>query len=384
MIQYLSSTKFFMGGGKSMHNEQNDFESVDIEEFYDKDELNDEFSTNLVVLTDKERVLVNLMFDKLKSISPETLEVFANRMADLERLTRNIAHFPSLFQQQKYSAELRTEKTLVESLLAQRGSDRILHLPTKAILGKGFLVAKFQAFISMMKIAMECRFSKDETAEFQKASINLMFTLMAEDVYLSLLDNTSIPVDLRQKVAYSLIVLWEHRSDQNVADMAPVLESVWMARRKLAPVFGTMVGTSELLLLSIEMDDQWCKFISSKLSDPEVSMAMEEFLFGLSYEDIQRLKQILRDKGISAIGRDEVSKFLNKEPEYDQQNNKDPRQFYLLYSVRRDNAKARLRMNLPGPHSTLEDHYMRFILEKNKEKQYNDVYAKQTGSVSVW
>lgn len=373
-----------MGGGKSMHNEQNDFESVDIEEFYDKDELNDEFSTNLVVLTDKERVLVNLMFDKLKSISPETLEVFANRMADLERLTRNIAHFPSLFQQQKYSAELRTEKTLVESLLAQRGSDRILHLPTKAILGKGFLVAKFQAFISMMKIAVECRFSKDETAEFQKASINLMFTLMAEDVYLSLLDNTSIPVDLRQQVAYSLIVLWEHRSDQNVADMAPVLESVWMARRKLAPVFGTMVGTSELLLLSIEMDDQWCKFISSKLSDPEVSMAMEEFLFGLSYEDIQRLKQILRDKGISAIGRDEVSKFLNKEPEYDQQNNKDPRQFYLLYSVRRDNAKARLRMNLPGPHSTLEDHYMRFILEKNKEKQYNDVYAKQTGSVSVW
>lgn len=366
-----------------MDNEHNDFESVDIEEFYDKDELNDEFSTNLVVLTDKERALVNLMFDKLKSISPETLEVFANRMADLERLTRNIAHFPSLFQQQQFSAELRTENTLVESLLAQRGGDRILHLPTKAILGKGFLVAKFQAFTSMMKIAVECRFSKDEILAFQMASVNLMFTLMAEDVYLSLLDNTDIPVDIRQQVAYSLIVLWEHRSDQNVADMAPVLESVWAARRKLAPVFGTMVGTSELLLLSIEMDDQWCKFISSKLSDPEVSMSMEEFLFGLSYEDIQRLKQILRDKGISAIGRDEVSKFLNKEPEYDQQNSKDPRQFYLHYSVRRDNAKARLRMNLPGPHYTLEDHYMRFILEKNKEKQYNDVYAKQTGSVPV-
>lgn len=370
--------------GSVMDCSNDSFETVDIEEFYDKDELNDEFSTNLVVLTDKERALVNLMFDKLKTISPETLEVFANRMADLERLTRNIAHFPSLFQQQRFSAEVRNENTLVESLLAQRGGDRLLHLPTKAILGKGFLVAKFQAFTSMTKIAAECRFSKDEIMAFQMASINLMFTLMAEDVYLSLLDNTSIPVDIRQQVAYSLTVLWEHRSDQNVADMAPVLESVWAARRKLAPVFGTMVGTSELLLLSIEMDDQWCKFISSKLGEPEVAMSMEEFLFGLSYEDIQRLKQILRDKGINAIGRDEVASFLNKEPEKEQPNaNNDPRQFYLHYSVRRDNAKARSRMKLPGPHYTLEDHYMRFILEKNKEKQYNDVYAKQTGPVSV-
>lgn len=353
------------------------FENVDIEEFYDKSELNELFSTDLVVLTDKERILVNIMFDRLKTISPETLEVFANRMADLERLTRNIAHFPSLFQQQKVTAEMRTESTLVESLLAHRSGDRLLHLPTKAILGKGYLVAKFQAFLSMTKIATECHFPKDEISAFQKASLNLMFTLMAEDVYLSLLDNTSIPVDLRQQVAYSLTILWEHRSDQNVADMAPVLEAVWEARRKLAPVFGTMVGTSELLLLSIEMDDQWCKFISSKLGDPEVSMAMEEFLFGLSYEEIQRLKQILRDKGISAIGRDEVAVFLNRPPEEPRTSDKyDPRDFFLHYSVRRDNAKARSRLNLSGPHYTLEDHYMSFILEKNKETQYNDAYAK--------
>jgi len=135
-----------------------------------------------------------------------------------------------------------------------------------------------------------------------------------------------------------------------------------------------MVGTSELLFLSIEMDDQWRHFIMSRLSDNDVSCAMQEYLFGLSHEQIQTLKQILREKGIAAIGRDEVSSFLGQKSLsiYDE----DPRSFFLLYSVRRENAKARKRMNLSGPHQTLEDHFMRFILERNKEKQHNDIYAK--------
>lgn len=368
-----------MDGNFDMSTLEENFTSVDIEEFYDSNELDREaeFSTSLVVLTDKEQTLVNTLFDRLKTISPESLEVIANRVADLERLTKNIAHFPSLFQQQNINADGKTELSMIESLLAQRGGDRILHLPSKAILGKGYIVAKFKTFMSMTKIANECGFPKSEIVEYQKATLNLMFTIMCEDVYLSLLENLSIPVDLRQQIAYSLIVLWEHRTDLNVLEMAPVLESVWSARKKLAPVFGTMVGTSELLLFSIEMDDQWCKFISTQLGDSEVSMALEEFLFGLSYEEISRVKQILRDKGISAIGREEVAMFLNK-PSIQEVANEaaDPREFFLDYSVRRDNAKARQRMNLPGPHHTLEDYYMCFVMQKNKEKQYNDVYAK--------
>jgi len=159
--------------------------------------------------------------------------------------------------------------------------------------------------------------------------------------------------------------------------MAPVLESVWNARSRLAPAFGTMVGTSELLLLSIEMDDTWRRFIATQTGDRDVSMALEEFLFGLSYEDIQRVKNILKDRGISAIGRHEVAAFLDKEDELETTfDDADPRSFYLGYSVRRDNAKARLRMNQPGPHHTLEDHYMKFILEENKEKQLKDGNAE--------
>lgn len=356
--------------------EEQMYTSVDLSEFYDESELSsNEDSTDLIVLTEKEHILINIMYDRLKTISVEKLDILANRVADLERLTRNIAHFPSLLERQDGIYEERSHLTLLESLLSQRGSDRTLHLPSKAILGRGFLVAKFHVFFTLANISIMYGFPKHETQEYKNAALTLMFTVMAEDVYLSLLDNTDISIDLRQQIANALIILWEHRSDQNVADIAPILGSVWRARRKIAPVFGTMVGTSELLLLSMEMDNTWIDFISQKAGVPEIAMALEEFLFGLSYEDITRVKNILKDKGIHAIGRQEVANLLGTQPE-EPEDKADPRQLFLNYSVRRDNAKARLRMNLPGPHHTLEDHFMQFILESNKEKQYNDVFAK--------
>ena len=55
---------------------------------------------------------------------------------------------------------------------------------------------------------------------------------------------------------------------------------------------------------------------------------MEEFLFGVSYEQILRLKGILRDQGVKSIGRDEVSSYLGERVKTDI--NLDYRDFYLL------------------------------------------------------
>ncbi len=348
------------------------FSHIDISEFFDSPgtEQDDE-STRIVVLTPHERELVSMVFNRLKIISPETLAGLVSRIPDLERLAGAIARFPSLLQKQVVSREVRTQQTLIKSLLTYRDGDRMLYLPSKAILGKGFLVAKFHAFSSMAQISRESGFSVSEINKLRKATLTLLFTIMAEDVYLTLLEDTTIPTAIRQEIASSLIILWEHRSDRNVADMAPVLEAVWTVRDKLAPAFGTMVGTSELLLLSIELDEQWRQFISAKLGDSDVSKAMEEFLFGLSYEQICQVKMKLKELGISAIGRDEINSFLGKDTYI--KTGFDPRSFYQLYTIRRDNARVRQRMDLEGPHKTLEDHFMKFILEKNREKQRNDV-----------
>ena len=128
------------------------------------------------------------------------------------------------------------------------------------------------------------------------------------------------------------------------------------------------------MLFRSQMDEQWIAFIKQKMGDSGVSQAMEEFLFGISYEQILQLKNILRTKGIPAIGRDEVSKFLGVHIKTDA--GLDYRDFYSMYTLRRDNARVRARMNLPGPHKTIEDYFIQFVMEQNKEKQNNDSFAK--------
>ena len=86
------------------------------------------------------------------------------------------------------------------------------------------------------------------------------------------------------------------------------------------------------------------------------------------------MRTILRTKGIPAIGRDEVSKFLGEHVKADA--GLDYRDFYSMYTVRRDNARARARMHLEGPHKTLEDYFIQFVTAQDKEKQNNDTFAK--------
>ncbi len=354
-----------------------DFTPVDISEFFDKDDeqLNN-IETGIVVFTSKQKVMVDDLKQKLATLAPERLEIFNKRVNDLQKLATSIANFPSLLERAEQTGGTRTPQALIESLINNtEDGESLLQLPSKATLGKGFLVAKLHTFASLTKLSKIANLDEKISQAFQDETVSMMYLLLSEDVYLNLIRDTSLSKDERRQLAMSLLLLWEHRADQNISDISPVLQTVWMARRKLAPAFGTMMGTSELLLISIQMDEQWSKFIKAKLGQSEVSQAMEEFLFGISYEQILQLRSILKDKGIAAIGRDEVSSFLGQHIKTDV--SLDYRDFYTQYSVRRDNARARKRLGLPGPHRTLEDHFISFIMELNKEKQDNDIYAKQ-------
>ena len=210
--------------------------------------------------------------------------------------------------------------------------------------------------------------------DLRNEAVTMMFSLLAEDVYLNCIRDKSVDIDLRREMAMSLLLLWEHRNDEAIEQIAPVLQSIWTARRKLAPAFGTMMGTSELILISMQMDEMWTNFIKDRLSDPMVSQAMEEFLFGISFEQINALREILKGQGIKAIGRDEVSKFLGAHVKTDA--GLDYRDFYSMYTLRRDNARARSRLKVSGPQKTLEDYFIQFVMKFNKEKQKNDSFAK--------
>ena len=355
------------------------FDSVSIDEFFDNasQKEDDIIQTGIIVFTDHQQKLIDRLSSALAQNASDRVDRLQSRLTDVTNLAKAIAYFPSLLERANTTTSTRTPEALVETLISyQEDGDTTLHMPSKAILGKGFLVAKIHTFFSMSKLAKNyAKMTDREVKEYSDETISMMFTLMAEDVYMNLIKDKNIALDIRREIANSLIILWEHRSDQTINDIAPVLQSVWTARRKLAPAFGTMMGTSELLMVTLQMDDQWNSFIRERLADPEVTQAMEEFLFGVSYEQILRLKGILRDQGVKSIGRDEVSAYLGERVKTDI--NLDYRDFYLLYTVPRDNARARQRLHLQGPKNTLEDHFFKFIMEQNREKQKNDTFAKE-------
>lgn len=359
-----------------MQNEDN-FEQIDINSFFGNETpVAEEPIDKTEILSTKQKALVDEIMPIVRKIDKEKADSFASRFNDLEYLAKAMSRFPSLLEKHELVGGTRTPDSLIDSLIAHQDSgDSTLQLPSKAIMGKAFLVAKMHTFSSISKYFNHLgdEYKKYKTA-FENETVFCVFSLLVEDVYLNLIRDTTQPMEFRREWALSLLLLWEHWTDTAIADVAPVLQSVWTARRKLAPAFGTMMGTSELLLISMQMDDQWISFIKQKMGDNGVTQAMEEFLFGISYEQIQYLRKSLREQGIPAIGRDEVSKFLGEHVKADA--GLDYRDFYSLYTVRRDNARARNRMHLDGPHKTLEDYFIQFVTEKNKEKQNNDTFAR--------
>lgn len=352
------------------------FEQVDLSTFFDQESEVSQSVQNAEMLTEKQKKIINDILPIIQKKDKDKADNFKARLADLESLAVAVARFPSLLERHELIGGERTPTSLIDSLIDHQDvGDTTLQLPSKAILGKGLLVAKTHTLSSLQKYVYHMGPEYSDVAKaLETETISSMFSLLVEDVYLNLIRDASQPVEFRREWALSLLLLWEHWNDQTIETVAPVLQSVWTARRKLAPAFGTMMGTSELLLISMQMDDQWISFIKQKLGNQGVSQAMEEFLFGISYEQIQSLRVILKTKGIPAIGRDEVSKFLGEHVKSDA--GLDYRDFYSIYTKRRDNARSRARLNLEGPHKTLEDYFIQFITEQNKEKQINDTFAK--------
>ena len=348
----------------SVH-EKNQYQNIDINIFFNESsETFEEISTGLAVLTPNEEELYKKMLSFLRKTSPESVSTVEHSLKELQILSASIDQFPSLLEKQTLTGGVRTPKLLIQSLIKhQSQGDNMLHLPSKATLGKGFVVAKIHRFSSMAKLVSRLNAPEDLVSSLNLATMTLLLTLMAEDVYLNLISDKDEPMNFREEWAQSLLLIWDDRKDLTIESIAPVLQQVWLARRKLAPAFGTMMGTSELLQISMQMDETWVKFIKQKLSTPGVNQAMEEFLFGISYEQIQTLRSILKEKGIPAIGRDEVSQFLDEHVKADA--GLDYRDFYTLYTVRRDNCLARQRLKIDGPKKTLEDYFMQFITEQN-------------------
>ena len=320
-------------------------------------------SADIVVFDKDEYAVIDQILKSLQAYAPGVLGNIVDCITTLEQLAMTVSRYPSIRRSTVLAGEHRSAETLIDTLCSTPPDSRLLTLPTKVVLGKSFLIAKFQTFSALTKIAMNAFFEESDIQALQHITLRSMFILMAEDVYTTLLDNGDLEHEIRKEMAEALTELWEHRLDEHSSSFASVLHKVWTARTKLAPNFGTMLGVSEFFLLSMELDESWERFMIAKMSQPEIGQALEEFLFGISYENINFIREVLHERKLPALSRAEAYTLLGLKQEFPLD---DPRGFYTSFIERKNNAEARRRLQITGPKRTLEDMYIQFIFEQPK------------------
>jgi hypothetical protein len=314
-------------------------------------------ASSVLALKDTEEELVEEIEAYIEAENPEEGALVRGRFMCLRALGEAISGYPSVRDVHTLRGEAMDEEKLVNSFRVFSTSSRLLHIPTKVVAARGFFVAKYHAF-SLLSILTKGadRFR----ASLRTVLFTIVCALMAEEVYFSCLNDPSFPEKIKIRLVNDLISLWDSGTDPRSIHHLPALTALWTARDSAPPSFGTMDGSSELIRLSIDLGEDWHEFLMDHSSDNETKWALEEFLFGLSYEEIRAVRGRLSRFGVSAVDHDEIRSYLGSNPAYQIVKNTDPRGIYDFYVDRRDAAAFRRRIAAPGPKTTLEEIYLKY------------------------
>ena len=118
----------------------------------------------------------------------EILNITNNKNA-LQQLANSISIYPSILKEQHLGSATRSVETLVHSLCREEHLDLRFHMPTKALLGNSFLIAKINYFYMLMYIAMDTPELNELEKPLKSLITNIVFTLMAEEVFLSIIED---------------------------------------------------------------------------------------------------------------------------------------------------------------------------------------------------
>lgn len=192
---------------------------------------------------------------------------------------------------------------------------------------------------------------------------------MAEDLYISIIGDSAGDEAWVGKASRELITMWENRLPAEIGVFAPLLQQLWEARNSLVPMLGTLLGTVELLQLSMQLDQRWHVFLEEQGSQDVVVYALNEFLFSLSYEQQRKLETLMDSHKESVVSRSEAAELLNLRPDQRLEGpGEDTLPVVRLYrSFLRRNALARMRRETDrkGPHRTLEQYLLLHLWERD-------------------
>jgi len=317
---------------------------------------NDTSSTGLLFLSERELSLVKEALSVLDTETPGEAAIVKQRFECLEAFGKTIALYPPIRESQAIRGLVRNEQQLIMALVGLAPSSHLLRVPARIQAVRSFLVTKFHGFALLCKVLTS---SSGLYKSLRSILFSTLFTIMAEDVCFCCLEDPSCPGEIKTRLAEELISLWDSGTEPAMIRHFHALADLWIARNDSPPSFGTLEGTSELIRLSIGMEEDWHDFLSNQSgqTNEEALWALDEFLFGLSYEELLSVRSKLKQSGLTAVDFDQIRSYLGAPPTYTIIDDSDPRLVYDFYMERKEAALSRKRLAAPGPGKTLEEIY---------------------------
>lgn len=243
-----------------------------------------------------------------------------------------------------------------------------LGLPTKAVVGQAYLVAKIN-FIKALESALLAAGGSPELLARTRFEIGQsVYSRLAEELFIAIITDRALPRPVKDRAGRFLHRIWDQRLLLEIDDFAPYLEAAWEARNKVRPVLGTMLGSHEVFRLFQEAkDDRFIDFFNGDDVSLEQTEAFEEFLFGLAHEEIARLRAYLTERRLAAVSFDEAARILGGDG-VGMSLGDGPEALYTSYRRRKVKATYRCMMGVHGPKHTAEEYVMLSYLQRSSAR----------------
>jgi len=298
-----------------------------------------------------ERATVEQALAAVGAKQRDVLEGMVLRLRTMAELIRDSPSLSSSWEGGAFSS-----KSLIDQLCRVADYDVDLHIPTKAVLGQAYVIAKINLLKAIRYTLNDVQAAPELGERVEREVAQSIYTKLAEELFVSIVTDPSATPSVKTGAARFLFRIWEQRLLIEVDDFAPVLESAWQARSKLLPILGTMLGTHEVFRLFQEArDKRFLDYFGGDDVEEDELLAFEEFLFGLSHEEIARLREHMTVEGRAVVTLEAARALLGTT---DPPRKHAAQALYTSYKKRRVNAAHRALTGASGPKKTAEEYVM--------------------------
>jgi hypothetical protein len=335
-------------------------------------------SAQWFALDERERGVVAETLRLLANGSPEQAALVDADLDRLTRLARLVDESPSITRAWPGRKRGRqTTETLLDLLCRVPEYDFELHIPTRAVLGQAWLVARINFLKSVSYAGASVDAPRDLGERARAAIDSAIYAKMIEELLISILTQSRGERVVQVGAGRRLFRIWESRLDGEADDYTPVLSAAWEARTKVPPAYGTMLGVREIFRLFQEArDDRFLDYFGREDRSEEEMAAFEEFLFGLSYEEVTRLRSRSRTATTGVVTRDDARDEVSSASGLWVFEGEGPQALYASYQRRRVKARYRSLTGVPGPKRAAEEYALAALL---REAGAGEAMATRTG-----